>query len=676
MADDKPAFDPSQPFQPASKPAFNPKQSFQALPPAEPTETEKFMGGLTSSGEGIVQGLSHVIPSGPKADISTLPFNVQRAPPAPKPVKREPVSELDPARIAGEMADPLNYIAPAGIGKVLPRAGSLAKNVLGGAVTSALQPTSDKDFATGKIAQLEHGAEFGAGASVLGKAGSKGVDALGAYLAREFPENVRSQAVQKILKRFEQDKAGGGLTAQQAMDVVNEASTRGTPLTMADVGGKRVKALAGNVYREGGPAQGFMDQLLESRDKGAASRMSQSISENLHGGPSMQKTTKALIEARSAAGKPAWDDVRAMGGIWSPRLQQFIDDRAVKAGLSRGYEIERLESLAENRPFNPTQMGVDLDAEGNIKLLATPNMRVLHMGKMGLDAMIADERNELTGRLSQRGVALDKVRRAYIGEIDKLDTKGTYANARALWEGPSASMDQIRAGRAAFQSSPEEISEQMANLSPSGREFYRIGIADAVRERLAKTGVSGDEAKSLIKNPWVKDQLKPVFRSDKEFDDFAQSVAWESEMFGTKFATKGGSQTAERAAEDSRSEAAMGVAHLAKNVASGSYLAATSGALRLWRAMGFQPNEKVNEEVARILFATPINKGGELEQRLSGKFNPPPVNPLASAARKTSNVGTVLNPVFAAGQGETPSQPSSYAHPYDVLDNPSGIPVQ
>jgi hypothetical protein len=32
-------------------------------------------------------------------------------------------------------------------------------------------------------------------------------------------------------------------------------------------------------------------------------------------------------------------------------------------GMRRGMELERIDSVTHNRPFNPTQMGVDLDAD-------------------------------------------------------------------------------------------------------------------------------------------------------------------------------------------------------------------------------------------------------------------------------------------------------------------------
>ena len=202
--------------------------------------------------------------------------------------------------------------------------------------------------------------------------------------------------------------------------------------------------------------------------------------------------------------------------------------------------------MAEGRPITATQMGIDLDTEGNISIIKTPNMRLVDMARQGLDAMIADERNDITGRLSARGVALSKVRQAYVGEIETLDRSGLYKKGREIWGGYSKSLDSVRLGRTIFQRPPPEIAEEFSKLSPSDKEFYRIGVADMVKERMAKTGLSGDEAKALIKNPWMRDQLKPIFKSSKDFEEFVDSVMQERLMFETKQMALGGSQTAAR----------------------------------------------------------------------------------------------------------------------------------
>ena len=532
------------------------------------------------------------------------------------------------------------------------------------AAGAAIQPTTDTEhFGSEKAKASVVGGVFGGAIGAGAKAAGAGVRALGDWLAREYPENVMTQAVKKILKRMGQDQAAGGPTATQAIDLINEANQIGPgashkPVTLTDVGGENVKALAGNVARQSGESRNITRSFLEERDQGAAPRIQADIDQYIHGGPSMHQTTQALIEARSAEARPLWNEVRQMQGVWSPRLQQFVEDPSIRAGMARGYEIERLESLAENRPFDPTQMGVDLDNEGNIRMIQSPNMRVLHMGKMGLDAMIADERNEITGRLSQRGVALDRVRRAYLNEIDSLDRTGIYRQARQAWEGPSASMDAVRAGRAAFTSSPEEIAEEFNGLSPANQEFYRIGVADNIRERLMKTGVSGDEAKAIIKNPWMRDQMRPIFRSEADFNGFVDAVTHEGNMFRTNTETLGGPATARRIAEDTSAENAMAGhgMHLAEQTATGSWIGAAKTAIRMWRdRQDAKGNPRLNEQISRILFQTPIDPASELGQRLTGQFTGPAgVNRLGTAADVVGQSPLVLAP----GAGSALAQPT------------------
>lgn len=556
-------------------------------------------------------------------------------------------------RVGGSIPSTVALTAPA------LAAGGIPGAIIGGSAGALVQPTTDTEhFASEKVKSGIEGGVAGGVLGVAGKAVGAGVRSFGAYLAREYPENVMTQAVQKILKRMGQDEKAGGPTAQEALDLINEADRAGKPMTLADVGGENTRALAGNVSRQPGEGRNVAQGFLTDRDTGAGQRLNADITNYVHGGESMHRTTQAMLEARSEAGRPAWNAVREMDGVWSPRLQQFIDDPSLRAGMARGYEIERLESLAEGRPFDPTQMGVDLDNEGNIQMIRAPNMRVLHMGKMGLDAMIADERNEITGRLSQRGVALDRVRRSYLQEIDGLDQEGVYRNARALWEGPSASMDAIRAGRGIFTSSPDEIAHEFAAMSPANQEFYRLGVADMIRERLMKTGFSGNDANAIIKNPWMREQLRPIFRSDADFNAFVTGVTNESRMFGTKAEVLGNSATAKRLAEDTSTENAMSghSMHLAEQVGTGSWIGAIKTALRMWRdRQDARGNPKLNEQIARILFQTPIDPASEVGQRLTGQFaGAPDVNRLAPAGSAVSQ----LSSVFAPGAGSALSQPT------------------
>lgn len=541
--------------------------------------------------------------------------------------------DIDWSRLAGNVLSPINYIGTGLVGG----AGKLAnagRAITGGMTAGAITPATGKDYTQEKLSQIGLGGVLGAGFGAAGAGVSKGVEKLGEYVARQNPEALENVAVQKVLKRIGQDEKTGGPSASDAIDLINAAKK---PVTLADITGANTRGLAGNVSRPPGEAKNVTTNFLNQRDEQAAQRLSQDIEQHVFGGQTMHQATEALLQSRSAAARPAYDAAHGLKNIWSPRLGEFLDDPTVKAGLSRGYEIERLQSLAEGRPLTATQMGVDVGVDGSMKLVSTPNMRVLDMAKQGLDALIADERNDITGRLSAKGVALDKMRRAFVDTIDNLDTSGAYKKARESWAGYSQSLDAIKLGRTVFQQSPEENAAAIGKLSPANREFYRLGLADMLKERLAKTGLSGDESKSLLKNAWMRDQLRPVFKSSSDYDKFIDAVTSEHKMFGTKASVLGGSQTAERMAEDNADPTLAIGGRLATALAHGQTL---SGALfstaketwKFYKDLGLKPNPELNEKIAQILFTTNFPKDSSLARKLTGNASSALTNPLAGAA--------------------------------------------
>ena len=290
----------------------------------------------------------------------------------------------------------------------------------------------------------------------------------------------------------------------------------------------------------------------------------------------------------------------------SPRLRQFLSDPTVKQGIPAGIESQRLEALAAGEPFNPDAAQYIISDESGLPVgvKGVPNMRTLDAVKRGLDAGVETERDAVTGRLSQRGIMLDRVRGALVDELDQLNS--AYAAARSSWSGPSSSLGAIREGRAIFQSSPEEIAADFAKLKPGDQEFYRVGVADKLREQLGKTGISGDEAKSILRNPWVESQLKPIFRTPKEFESFVDVVSKETRMFEVNTSIRRGSQTAERLAEDQSQENLIGTggAEIAKSLASGEWLGALRKYMRMKRDLGLRQNPELNERIAKLLFST------------------------------------------------------------------------
>ncbi len=480
------------------------------------------------------------------------------------------------------------------------------------------------------------------------------------FAARRLgPNAAENQAVRAITDRIKQSAEAGGPTAQDMLDLLSATPTK--PLTLTDVGGAPVKGMAERIANSPGPGQQVIEKAMTERDAQAGTRLAADVDAGISSAPSAFATSKALMDARSAAAGPAYEKAFSQQA-WSPRLQQFLDDPVLKSGLSRGMELERLDALANGRQFNPSALGVDLDAQGNVALKDVPNMRVLDAGKRGLDAMIADERNPITGKLSDRGRALNDVRVSYLKELDNLN--GDYAGARAAYSGPSASMDAVRNGQAIFSKKPEEIASEIGDLSPSEKEFFKLGSADAIKEQLAKTGMGGDEAKRIIGNSWKQSQIKPLFDNAADYDRFIKSVTAENTMFNTTRDLLQNSRTSRRIAEQAASSGESGLAGAIGQAVAGaatgepvvSSLGAFNAAKNLYRTLA-KPSPEVDLSAARLLTNPNLTANRATLARILAQQSRPSAIPMATVPLSTMATGvypmlTRLNPM--GGQPASP----------------------
>lgn len=562
--------------------------------------------------------------------------------------------DIDWSRAAGSMLNPVNYM-----GGYLVRApgaiATAANAVLGGAFGGAIQPAGGDDFATEKLAQTAAGGVLGGVIGAAGSAASKATEKVGEFIASKYPDNIGTQAVQTVLRRISQDEKAGGMSATDAIDLINAAKK---PLTLADVSGENTLGLAGNVARQPGESRAVAKNFLTDRDQGAAERLSQDIGKYLSSGDeTVHQATETLLQSRSAAARPAYDAAHDLKNIWSPRLDEFFADPTIKAGLERGFNLERIIALAEGRPITASQLGVDLTTSGEPKLLEKPNMRLLDMAKQGLDAIVADSRDPITGRLNKEGFAVDKLRKAFVDELDKLDTTGAYKKARAEWGGYSSNIEALRLGRTSLNRSPEENAALMKTLPDADKDFYRLGQADLLKERLAKTGFAGDEAKSIIKNPWMRDQLKPAFKTEADFNAFADAVTAENTMFKTANSVTGGSPTAARVAEDAGTDNMMKGGAIAAKLATGHYLGAAKSAWQFYHDIGLRPNPELNEKIAKIVFSTHFDPADKVTQQLTGKASTALHNPAAEATEAIQGITKGAASGAGAGAGEASDEP-------------------
>ena len=443
--------------------------------------------------------------------------------------------------------------------------------------------------------------DLGAPERLIGDVGRDMASGPSAYRTEQVLKNQRqAESTPLYQKAFE----GGSLSPlkDQFEQAFNEASRAEVDANkrIADAQTKLTQAQArsaqagNNVYANAGANQDL--QVAQSELRAAQKAAADA-------GHAKQMTLDRLHQAQDdiASGKP--------GAVWSPFIQQIMDDPITKGGIARGLELERLDALHNRTRFDPTEYAITgVDEAGNPIVGKVPNMRLLDAAKKGLDAIIGEERGP-DGRLSMRGRAVDAVRRDLLTELDTINPD--YAKARAVWSGPSASIDAANWGRSVARAlgidrhgfSDEEIADYARGLNPNDMEFARYGLADGLLAKIKTSGFGGDEAKRIIRSEWSKGQLKPFFKTEKDYDNFVESVGIERGMFDVRQEVMKGSQTAARGAEDEQDigKAGMSAAHGAAQMLHGNWIGAARSAYQTMKDLGFRNDKELNDNIAKIL---------------------------------------------------------------------------
>ncbi len=422
--------------------------------------------------------------------------------------------------------------------------------------------------------------------------------------AFEALKQARSAAAQPLFEKAYQ----GGSTApleRQFENAFGEATAKEAAAAQA-LAAARTEATSAAARGSMAGDNVYANSAANER-AGASKAAMESAQAGVDAARAEKEQARAILQRAQADGTS-----NAPGAVWNPRIQQFLENPRVQQGLHRGLRIERDNALAEGRKMNPSEYAiVGVDQEGEPIVGTVPTMRLLAVAKEGLDRMVqSPEFQTQFGTLNKEGVAIDRVRGAFLSELDKINP--AYRAARAQWGGDSQSLSAFQAGEKIFRANPRETQALVAGLSPDSKEFLRLGAARALRDSVARKGAGGDEAKAIIGSQYVRNQIRPLFDDESAYQKFISSVEAEGRMFSTKFGAVGGSQTAERGAEDMSPavQALMHGGYATTQAARGNYLGAFMNMFRAMKDMVAPPNPMTNPQISRMLTATPQNPTG------------------------------------------------------------------
>ena len=405
----------------------------------------------------------------------------------------------------------------AGGGKVIGAAGgAIAKKIAGKTPTETMPVNLDQL----KFADIQSMAGTNKDADI--RAVNKVVDAL----KKQFPDNYQS--------------------------VINEWATSGKPLM--EVIPRQLSGLAETsaMYPQG---EELAQKYFSGQAAGSAERINKAIAENVSPiGKDVADIVAERVKLGQETAAPLYKEAfQSMGNkpVTSQRLQTLLEDPAYKAALKEGLVTEERNARIAGEKFNPYDYGtLGYDANGNLVLPKTPNLKLLDLIKRSLNSQLksGNYTDQATGRLTETGRQLTSLNSNLVDEIDNiLGPKHPYARARQIaGDYLSVESSTLKGQKEFFSTRPDVLKKDFRKLTPAQQAAYKDGAVSAARARMGTILETGG-------NPYPKlmgktDDVKrwQEILSPQEFKNFYESLKAEDILFQTRNRVLGNSATARR----------------------------------------------------------------------------------------------------------------------------------
>jgi hypothetical protein len=417
-----------------------------------------------------------------------------------------------------------------------------------GATTGAVQ---------GLVAGGAPGAATGA---VLGGTVLPAIGGIANFVAGRTAQGAATNAVAAIYRAAARDN-------MTPAELEARVAQLGPGATLADVGGANLKQLAEGAANAPGPASEIAWKFLQQRAEGQSERMTQAVQDATGAQGSAYDNMEALKQARSQSAAPAYKaafDNTVVTPEQSAELSRFvatpIGQRALQNGLT---DIQLSQEVARGQPVDlKADYGVTQNADGSYELEpGAANLKLYDAVKRGYDSLVERFRDPTSGRLNLSGTTsvpgvsgevsgntLNDIRTAYTGTLRKLFPQ--YSDALDAWGGPSADMDALSMGKRLLSTDADQTAANVANLNPSQRQMYQVGVAQALRDRIESVPDAADATRRVFGNTQIRNRIAAGFggESTPAFQNFQAIMEREAQFADTNRQLIQGSPTARRMA--------------------------------------------------------------------------------------------------------------------------------
>lgn len=403
--------------------------------------------------------------------------------------------------------------ALAGAGRFAPLAG----DALYGSIYGA---TSDEDPVTGALLGLGSAAV----GDQVGKFAGRAVNSL------RLPDMNLSDGQRAITQTVRE--AGNQDEIAQALMRADEL---GVPMTLADAS-PELQSLAGSAVRFSPTTAGTARSVMAQRNQGQLDRLGEAVARDL--GPVEnipQRSADLLAQARTNAG-PLYDQAYSAPGADMVDLTDLADRPTFEKALREAYN----EVLDEG--LDPSAAGIV--QQGDSIMIASPSWQSLDYAKRGLDNII--ERGIRQGDMPEVRRA-QSMKATLLQRMDEVNP--AYAEARRAYAGPAQERGFLEQGQQATRTRPDELSVELANLTPEQRQQMQLGFQS---ETMARAGDVRNNTNpwAQLNTPNTEGRMGALYGEDANIAQLLGQRDLELQLAGSANRLIGNSATAEREIAD------------------------------------------------------------------------------------------------------------------------------
>ena len=460
------------------------------------------------------------------------------------------------------------------------------------------------------------GGVLGAGLPAAGNLVKGGVNRLQAATDTLSKSGVDRAADLKILQKMDAE----GITPMQTAARLKQAQRDGVTDTMiADIGGESTRGLAQGATAVSGKARTLAEDALDTRQAKAGFVIADDVLDTIGSGKTASDALEEISERQARSAGSAFQAAFKNEGVdrlvKAENISDLMQIKAFQDAVKQGLNVANVAKLNDNISEEALSGLRALSKAKSPDDLAGLNLtaETMHYVKMGFDDVIgmgkSGQNLSSAGRSLQGG--LKKAQRQFIDKIDDA-TEGNYKTALDQFAGNMRLQEAVELGGELFKMTPDKLRGAVKNMSQSEKEAFRIGVADAIRNRVSNQRDLANSAQDLFGKDRFRSVLREAFPDAKTFAQFQSRMENRINQEVTRSRTKpsAGSRTTPMA-EDARDITRD--AELFTNLLSGNLSGVGRDVVTRGRGLG----SKIGSRVAGDLFDTNLGSQRELLRRLS-----------------------------------------------------------